>query len=76
MLVETEEPWEWISGDGTISVRTQLHDVSDADVDDTEEALVLLLELLLVKDLYGQDAVLIDAAMGCERQLLFPGGLG
>ena len=48
----------------TISIWGQLNDVADADVDDAQEALVLLLELLLVKDLHGEDAVLVGPAGG------------
>jgi len=33
-----------------------LHDISNSNVDDAEEALVLLFKLLLVKDLHRQDA--------------------
>jgi hypothetical protein len=38
------------------------YDIPDAHVDDAQEALVLFLELFLVKHLHGHNAVLIDAA--------------
>lgn len=41
----------------TISIWSKLDHVTDSDVNNTEEALILLLELLLVKDLNGQNAV-------------------
>lgn len=38
----------------TIGLRSKIgYDISDPDVDDAEEALILLLELLLVEHLYG-----------------------
>lgn len=40
------------------------HDISNSDIDDTEEALVLLLELLLIKDLDCQDATFICTTKG------------
>ena len=43
-----------------IGVGGQLNDISYANVDDSEKALVLFLELLLVKDLDGENAVFID----------------
>jgi hypothetical protein len=53
-------------GGGTVGVRSQLDDIADADVDDTEEALILFLELLLVKDLHCQDGILVDIAADGE----------
>jgi hypothetical protein len=44
----------------TVAARVQVDHRADADVDDAEEALVLLLELLLVKDLDGENALLVD----------------
>ena len=40
----------------TIAAEIEVHRGRDGDVDDTQEALVLLLELLLVEDLNRQDA--------------------
>lgn len=37
------------------------HQVAHADIDDTKETLVLLLELFLVKDLDGEDAALVGS---------------
>lgn len=54
-------------GGHTISFGRQFDDVADADINDTEEALVLFLELLLVKDLNGHDTVLADEAGNCQR---------
>jgi hypothetical protein len=44
----------------TVSTRVEIDDASYAHVDDAEEALVLLLELLLVKYLNRQNTVLGD----------------
>ena len=41
----------------TISAYFQINHIADADVDDSEKALVLLLELLLIENLYGKYAV-------------------
>jgi hypothetical protein len=41
----------------TVSTSVQVHDVAYPDIDDAEKPLILLLELLLVKYLYGQDAI-------------------
>lgn len=49
--------------DSTVGIRCELYHITDPDIDDTEKPLVLLLELLLVKDLDGQYAVLIHAAI-------------
>jgi hypothetical protein len=47
-----------ISGrETTISAYVQINHVSNADIDDSEKSLVLLFELLLVKNLYGKYAV-------------------
>lgn len=52
----------------TIGLSTNLgHNIANTNVDDTEEALVLLLELLLVKDLHCQNAVFIDTATRSKR---------
>lgn len=45
----------------TISSHIQINDIADADVDHTKEALVLLFELLLIKDLDGENAVFSDS---------------
>lgn len=42
----------------TISTRIKVDNIANTNVNDTEEALILLLKLLLVKDLNGKDAVL------------------
>jgi len=42
-----------------ISVGSQLDNVPDADIYDTEEALIPLLKLFLVEDLNSQNAVLV-----------------
>lgn len=52
----------------TIRFGEQLDGVTDANVDDAEEALVLLLELALVKDLDGEYAVLVDTAGEMSQQ--------
>jgi hypothetical protein len=56
-------PWfiVWDKKSGTVAPRVEVYDRAYADVDDAEEALVLLLELLLVKDLNGEDTLLVDA---------------
>ena len=46
----------------TVSVGSELDDVADPDVDDAQESLVLLLELLLIEHLHGEDAVFIHSA--------------
>lgn len=43
-----------------IGVGAQLNDISYANVDDSKKALVLLLELFLVKDLDGENTVFTD----------------
>lgn len=66
----------------TLASELEVEDVSDADVDDTEEALVALLELLLVKDLDGDDGrigdVDVEAVVPVGVQGLFDdrGGVG
>jgi hypothetical protein len=49
----------------TIAASVQVDDGADADVDDAEEALVLLLEFLLVEDLDRQHALLVDPPTAC-----------
>jgi hypothetical protein len=44
----------------TVSTSIQVHDVANPDIDDAEKALILLLEFLLIKYLYGQNAILGD----------------
>jgi hypothetical protein len=41
----------------TLSTLCQLDNITNPDVDDTQEALVLLFELLLVKYLHSEDTV-------------------
>jgi hypothetical protein len=48
----------------TIAARVQVDDAPDAHVDDAQEALVLLLKLLLVEDLDCEHAVFGDAPAG------------
>jgi hypothetical protein len=48
----------------TVTARVQVDYRPYADVYDAEEALVLLLELLLVKDLYREDALFVDLPDG------------
>jgi hypothetical protein len=45
----------------TITTHGKINDISDPNIDDTKEALVLLFELLLVKDLDRQNAILVDS---------------
>lgn len=48
----------------TVGIRAKLlHDIADANVDNTKETLILLLELFLVKDLNSENAALICAAI-------------
>ena len=44
----------------TVSIGGKFDDISNADVDDAEKALVLLLELLLVKDLHAKYRGVLD----------------
>jgi hypothetical protein len=41
-----------------------------ADIDDAQEALVLLLELLLVKDLNRQNALFVDFPVSCVSVMM------
>lgn len=50
----------------TVGVQPQFEHVANADIDDAEEALILLLELALVKDLDSEDAVFGDPATMCQ----------
>jgi hypothetical protein len=52
----------------TITTGVQVDDTANTDVDNTEETLILLLELLLVKDLNGEDALFVGSPAG-SRQL-------
>jgi hypothetical protein len=58
-------PWgTWQRLCPTISFGGQIRDdISNSNVDDTEEALVLLFELLLIKYLNGEDASFIGLAI-------------
>ena len=49
----------------TVSASVKIYYRPDADVDDTQEALVLLLELLLVKYLNRQDAFFVHSPIPC-----------
>lgn len=49
----------------TIPPSVKVDYIANADVDDSQKALVLLLELLLVKDLYRKDAVLSRSPNYC-----------
>lgn len=56
----------------TIRANVKLDDASDANIDNAEKSLVLLLEFLLIKDLYGQNTVLrrlpnIPLAIACAH---------
>lgn len=42
----------------TITADIQLQNATYPQIDDTQEALILLLELLLVEDLYSEDTVI------------------
>jgi hypothetical protein len=52
----------------TITTSVQVDDTANTDIDNTEETLVLLLELLLVKDLNGENALFVGSPAG-SRQL-------
>lgn len=45
----------------TITTHLKIDHISDADIDDPEETLILLLELLLVEYLNRENAVLVDS---------------
>lgn len=48
----------------TVGIGTKVwHDISDADVDDAEEALILLFEFLLVKDLNCENSAFIGSTV-------------
>lgn len=48
-----------VSSEHLITAHLQIYHITDPYIDHTEEPLVLLLELLLVKDLDGKDAIFI-----------------
>lgn len=48
--------------------RREVHYVSNSNIDDAQKSLVLLLELLLIKDLHGEDALFV----GAEIKALVP----
>jgi hypothetical protein len=59
-------------GELTVSIWAELrNDISNTDVDDTQETLVLLLEFLLVKDLNCEDAIFVGATNECELMGFF-----
>lgn len=49
----------------TVSIESYLDNIPNANIDNAEEPLVLLLELALVEDLNSKDAVLGDTATLC-----------
>jgi hypothetical protein len=49
----------------TIPARVEVYYRPYADIDDAQEALVLLLELLLVKDLNREDAFFVHSPVSC-----------
>ena len=49
----------------TIPARVEVYYRPYADIDDAQEALVLLLELLLVKDLNREDALFVHFPVSC-----------
>ena len=53
------------TGKGTITPRIEVYNRPYADVYDAEETLVLLLELLLVKDLNRKDALFVHPPEVC-----------
>ena len=55
----------------TILARRKINQISHTDVYDTQEPLVLLLELLLVKNLYRKDAVLIGPPRNRISMVIF-----
>lgn len=51
----------------TITTGIQVNDTANTDIDNTKETLVLLLELLLVKDLNGENALLVGSPAGIRQ---------
>lgn len=51
------DPTIGVLDEQTISAHIKFNDIADADVDDAEKPLILLLKFLLVEYLYGKDAV-------------------
>lgn len=49
-----------VAGKGLFTAEVKVDGLRDGDVDDAEEALILLLELLLVEDLDREDARVLD----------------
>lgn len=45
----------------TITTGVEIHDTPNPNVHDAQKALILLLELLLVEYLHGEDAFVVDA---------------
>jgi len=65
------------SSELTISVGTELgYDISNANINDSQESLVLLFELLLVENLNCEDAIFVGATDKCELNDLFNQGGG
>ena len=60
---ETRTENDWGERANTISANIKIDDISDPDVDNAQEALILLLKLLLVKDLDREDAIFGDSTV-------------
>lgn len=54
----------------TITTHGKINDISDPNIDDTKEALVLLFELLLIEDLDRQNAILVDSPISTIEPLI------
>ena len=70
-----------IPGEQCLAAELEVYDLGDADIDNAEEALVALLELLLVEDLDGDDGRVSDGdvkrvvPVGVERLFDHRGGV-
>lgn len=47
----------------TLAAQLEVNDLRNGHIDDTEEALITLLELFLVEDLNGQDGAILDGTV-------------
>ena len=58
----------------TLTTAVQIDDIGDLDIDDSQESLILSLELSLVKDLHRDDGRVFDVAVsrGVSSRQLFP----
>ena len=54
-------------GSRTITASIQVDDAANTNIDNTEETLVLLLELLLVKDLDCENALFVGSPAGIRQ---------